>query len=91
MPSFEYCQFISLPSGKELGQTVLYFGCRSSGEDYIYRKEFEGHRDSGVLSDLQVAYSRDTPQKVYVQHKLMETGAAVWSLLEKQGYFYVCG
>lgn len=78
-------------SGKDIGPTVLYFGCRSSHIDYIYKDELEGYRESGVLSDLLVACSRDQSEKVYVQHKLMQTGAAVWSLLEKQAYFYVCG
>lgn len=70
---------------------MLYFGCRNSNEDYIYRNELEDYRESGILSDLLVAFSRDQAEKVYVQHKLMQTGAAVWSLLEKQAYFYVCG
>ncbi len=83
--------FLYLPSGKEIGQTVLFFGCRNSREDYIYKEELEGYRESEVLSNLQVAFSRDQSEKVYVQHKLMQTGASVWSLLEKQAYFYVCG
>jgi NADPH-ferrihemoprotein reductase len=78
-------------SGKELGKTVLFFGCRHRAEDYIYEEELEGYRDSGVLGDLQVAFSRDQPEKVYVQHLLRKSGAAVWELLEKQGYFYICG
>ena len=77
--------------GKELGKTVLFFGCRHRAEDYIYEEELEGYRDSGVLGDLQVAFSRDQPEKVYVQHLLRKSGAAVWELLEKQGYFYICG
>ncbi|CAI7993043.1 NADPH--cytochrome P450 reductase [Geodia barretti] len=78
-------------SGKELGETVLFFGCRHRAEDYIYEEELEGYRDNGVLSGLQVAFSRDQADKVYVQHLLRESGAAVWELLEKQGYFYICG
>jgi NADPH-ferrihemoprotein reductase len=78
-------------AGKELGQTVLFFGCRHKSEDFIYEEELEGYRDDRVLSQLNVAFSRDQPEKVYVQHLLREKGAEVWSLLEKQGYFYVCG
>ena len=44
-----------------------------------------------MLSELSLAFSRDQPQKVYVQNKLKELGKAVWELLESQGYFYVCG
>ena len=78
-------------SGKELGETVLLFGCRHKNEDYIYEDELEGYRDDGVLSQLHVAFSRDQPQKVYVQHILKKIGADIWAMLEKQGYFYVCG
>ena len=78
-------------SDKELGPTVLFFGCRKKVEDYIYRDELEGYREEGVLSDLQVAFSRDQPEKIYVQHLLEKEGQKVFELLEKQGYFYVCG
>lgn len=78
-------------SGKELGETVLLFGCRHKNEDYIYEEELEGYRDDGVLSQLHVAFSRDQAHKVYVQHILKRIGADIWAMLEKQGYFYVCG
>ena len=70
---------------------MLFFGCRHRNEDYIYQEELEGYREGGVLSDLQVAFSRDQPEKVYVQHLLKKSGAVIWALLEKQGYFYICG
>ena len=76
---------------KEIGSTVLFFGCRKSTEDYIYQEELEGYRDGGVLSDLHVAFSREQTQKIYVQHLLEEQGKAMYELLEKQGFFYVCG
>lgn len=44
-----------------------------------------------MISALSVAFSRDQPHKVYVQHKLKEDAKKIWSLLEQQGYFYVCG
>ena len=44
-----------------------------------------------MLSQLHVAFSRDQPEKVYVQHLLKQNAKTVWALLEKQGYFYVCG
>jgi NADPH-ferrihemoprotein reductase len=76
---------------RTLGPTVLFFGCRHRDQDYIYQDELEDFRDKKVLSDLQVAFSRDQPEKVYVQHKLLEQADSVWELLENQGYFYVCG
>ena len=79
------------PPGKELGDTVLFFGCRHKSQDYIYQDELEEFHSQGVLSQLHVAFSRDQEEKVYVQHLLKKAGELVWSLLEKQGYFYVCG
>lgn len=76
---------------KELGSTVLYFGCRHKAQDYIYQEELEGFKEEGVLTGLHVAFSRDQEEKVYVQHIMERTGDEVYHLLEKQAYFYVCG
>jgi len=70
---------------------VLFFGCRKQSEDYIYQEELEGYKKEGVLSGLHVAFSREQEHKVYVQHLLGEEGKTVFELLEKQGFFYVCG
>jgi hypothetical protein len=50
--------------GASLGPAVLFFGCRSSAEDYIYRQELEGYLAAGVLSGLHVAFSREGASKV---------------------------
>ena len=78
-------------AGKEIGETALYFGCRHRDGDYIYEEELTDYEQTGVLTTLRVAFSRDQPEKVYVQHKLKEDAQRVWSCLEQQGYFYVCG
>ena len=78
-------------SGKALGKTLLFFGCRHQSEDFIYEEELKDYHQEGVLSELSLAFSRDQAQKVYVQHKLAEFGKTLWELLESQGYFYVCG
>ncbi len=70
---------------------MLFFGCRKKSEDYIYEEELEGYKTEGVLSGLHLAFSRDQQQKVYVQHLLQEQGKEIYQLLEKQGFFYVCG
>jgi sulfite reductase alpha subunit-like flavoprotein len=59
--------------GAALGPAHLFFGCRSSSEDYIYMQELEGYLASGVLSGLHVAFSREGASKVSqarVQHSV---------------------
>lgn len=53
-----------LPKGKEVGETVLYFGCRHKNEDYIYQEELEEAEKEEVLTQLSVAFSRDQEHKV---------------------------
>ncbi|XP_055327531.1 NADPH--cytochrome P450 reductase-like [Paramacrobiotus metropolitanus] len=77
--------------GKAVGETILYFGCRKKAEDFIYNEELEGFVESGTLTKLYTAFSRDAPEKVYVQHLLRDNGEEVWNLLEKGGHIYVCG
>lgn len=50
--------------GKEVGETVMYFGCRHKDEDYLYQEELEEAQGKGVLSQLNVAFSRDQDHKV---------------------------
>jgi hypothetical protein len=58
------CAVCSSQGGQALGPAVLFFGCRNASMDYIYQQRLEGWRRSGVLTDLQVAFSRDGPSKV---------------------------
>jgi len=74
-----------------LGPALLFFGCRSSTEDYIYKDRLEGYLASGVLTGLHTAFSRDGPSKVYVQDLIAQQGAEVWELLEAGAVVYVCG
>lgn len=79
-------------AGQNVGKTVLFFGCRKKSEDFIYEKEWEQYKE--VLGDnfvLHTAFSRDGPQKVYVQHHLEQNGEEINKLLEQKAYFYVCG
>ena len=54
------------PVGKEVGETVLYFGCRHKNEDYLYQEDLEEAEKTGVITKLNVAFSRDQEQKVYL-------------------------
>eukprot|EP00061_Rhincodon_typus_P015355 g42978.t1 len=50
--------------GKEVGETVLYYGCRYQNEDYLYQEELEQYQKDGILTQLNVAFSRDQAEKV---------------------------
>ncbi|XP_051891119.1 NADPH--cytochrome P450 reductase-like [Pristis pectinata] len=78
--------------GKEVGETVLYYGCRHKNEDYLYQEELEHFQKDGVLTQLNVAFSRDQEEKVYVQHLLKQNKEHVWNLIQKEnGHIYICG
>lgn len=78
--------------GKPVGTTVLFFGCRSQEQDFLYDEEWpELFETLGGDSRIITAFSRDSAQKVYVQHRLIENGEEMWGLLEKGAYVYVCG
>lgn len=75
-----------------VGKTILYFGCKSRQQDYLYREELESYERDGVLDRLRIAFSRETDRKVYVQHLLREDGEETWKLLTDDGaHVYVCG
>lgn len=73
------------------GKNWLFFGDRNESTDFIYRDEILSLKEDGVLSRLDLAFSRDQEQKIYVQDRMLENGAEVFSWLEQGGYFFVCG
>ena len=73
------------------GKNWLFFGDQTRSSDYIYEDELAALKDSGVLSRLDLAFSRDQDEKIYVQHKMSEHGEDLFEWLQNGGYFYVCG
>ncbi|KAG0539286.1 hypothetical protein BDA96_03G310000 [Sorghum bicolor] len=76
---------------------MFFFGCRNQDNDFLYKDFWLTHaQDEGVLSSkkgggLFVAFSRDQPQKVYVQHKIKEHSSRVWNLLLSDAVIYIAG
>jgi sulfite reductase (NADPH) flavoprotein alpha-component len=73
------------------GKNWLFFGERNFRSDFLYQVELQEHLANGVLSELDVAFSRDAGEKVYVQHRMLEKSAQLYTWLEDGAHFYVCG
>ena len=73
------------------GKSWLFFGNPHFTQDFLYQVELQNYLKQGLLTRLDVAFSRDTAEKVYVQHKLLKHGAEVWQWLEQGAHLYICG
>ena len=73
------------------GKNWLFFGDWTEEGEFLYREEVQGYVDDGTIDRLDLAWSRDGPEKVYVQHLMSEHGADMWEWLDNGGYFYICG
>ncbi|BBX02708.1 molybdopterin oxidoreductase [Mycolicibacterium moriokaense] len=73
------------------GRNWLFFGDQHRNENFYYRDDLEGMARDGFLSRLDLAFSRDQKDRVYVQHKMLDHAADVWRWLDDGGHFYVCG
>lgn len=73
------------------GQNWLFFGEQHQASDFYYRDELSEFQRTGVLTRLDVAFSRDQTEKVYVQHRLLEQGATIWAWLQDGAALYICG
>jgi sulfite reductase (NADPH) flavoprotein alpha-component len=76
---------------KASGRNWLFFGNPCRATDFIYEDEINAWVDNGTLSKLDLAFSRDQENKIYVQDRMLEAGAELWDWLQGGGYFYVCG
>ncbi len=73
------------------GKNWLFFGDQHQAHDYIYEDELSGWQQSGLLTNLDLAFSRDQEEKIYVQNRMLEKGAELYAWLQEGAYFYVCG
>ncbi|MBN47645.1 MULTISPECIES: assimilatory sulfite reductase (NADPH) flavoprotein subunit [unclassified Methylophaga] len=73
------------------GANWLFFGDQHFLTDFLYQTEWLAWRKSGLLTHLDVAFSRDQTEKIYVQHRLREKSIEIWNWLQEGAYIYVCG
>lgn len=73
------------------GKNWLFFGDQRFSYDFLYQLEWQGYLKDGVLTRMDVAFSRDAPEKVYVQHRLREHARDVYAWLEEGAHVYICG
>ena len=73
------------------GDNWLFFGEQREAMDYLYREQLLAMKEDGVLKRLDTAFSRDQAKKVYVQDRMQEHAAELYSWLDRGAYFYVCG
>lgn len=79
-------------SDSPIGQIALFFGCRKSDEDFLYKDEWpEYAKKLGDKFEMYTAFSREGDKKNYVQHKLLEKSASIAQLIKDGAYIYVCG
>ena len=78
--------------GKEIGSILLYMGSRHQREEYLYGEEWEAYQDAGVITLLGRAFSRDQPQKIYIQDRMRESiSDIIQAYIREEGAFYLCG
>lgn len=73
------------------GKNWLFFGDQRYTYDFLYQTEWQEHLKDGNLTKLDVAFSRDQPEKVYVQHRMIERAKELYAWLQDGAHFYVCG
>ncbi|MGY2372898.1 molybdopterin-dependent oxidoreductase [Pseudomonas sp. SDO524_S393] len=73
------------------GRNWLFFGEQHAATDFYYREELQGMQHDGLLTHLSLAFSRDQPQKIYVQDRIRENGAELWRWLQDGARLYICG
>lgn len=73
------------------GKNWLFFGDQHFLYDFLYQLEWQSWLKKGLLERLDLAFSRDQQQKIYVQHRMLENGRQIWEWLDNGAHFYVCG
>ncbi len=73
------------------GKSWMFFGDQHFVTDFLYQTEWQKWLKDGVLTKMDVAFSRDTDEKVYVQHRMLEQSTELFKWLEEGAHVYICG
>ena len=73
------------------GRNWLFFGDQHFVTDFLYQTEFQNWKGTGTLNKIDLAFSRDQQQKIYVQHKMLQNGAEFYDWINGGASIYVCG
>jgi sulfite reductase (NADPH) flavoprotein alpha-component len=73
------------------GKNWLFFGEQHFASDFLYQTEIQNWFETGVLTKINVAFSRDQPEKIYVQHRMLEQGAELYNWIQSGAHIYLCG
>ncbi|MFT3700987.1 MAG: hypothetical protein QM802_01345 [Agriterribacter sp.] len=73
------------------GRNWLFFGDQKFTSDFLYQTEIQNWVNTGVLTRVNLAFSRDQKSKLYVQHRMLEQAAELWKWMEAGAYIYICG
>jgi sulfite reductase (NADPH) flavoprotein alpha-component len=73
------------------GDNWMFFGDQTFTQDFLYQVEWQGYLKSGLLTKMDVAFSRDQAEKVYVQDRIKENAKEVFEWLERGAHLYICG
>lgn len=81
-----------MEQGMKIGKIFLYLGSRHKREEYLYGELWEAYKDAGVITHIGAAFSRDQPQKIYIQDRIRENlDDLKKAFIDEEGVFYLCG
>lgn len=73
------------------GDNWMFFGDQTFTQDFLYQVEWQNYVKSGLLTKMDVAFSRDQAEKVYVQHRIKENAAEIYAWIQRGAHIYICG
>ena len=76
---------------KKTGKSWLFFGNRNFETEFLYQTEWQQHLKTGALTRMDVAFSRDQDEAVYVQHRMLEHAKELYQWIEDGAHIYICG